>query len=71
MFKCNLGPTDRFLRILFGAGLIVGGFFLQGTAGIVMGVVGLIPLLTGVAGHCPAYSLFKINTCRTDSTKPV
>lgn len=71
MLKHNLGSTDRLFRIILGIGLIGGGVFLQGTTGIVMGVVGLVPLLTGLVGNCPAYSLFKVNTCRTDSTKPV
>jgi len=71
MLKHNLGSTDRLFRIIFGIGLIGGGIFLQGTTGTVMGVVGLVPLITGLAGNCPAYSLFKINSCRTDSTKPV
>jgi hypothetical protein len=27
-----------------------------------LGLVGLMPLLTGVAGHCPGYRLFGLST---------
>jgi hypothetical protein len=62
---CNLGTTDRILRVLSGALLIGVGFYLAGNVGIVLGVIGLIPLLTGLVGVCPAYTLFKIDTCKT------
>ena len=62
---CNIGKADRILRVVSGALLIGVAFYLAGTAGIVLGVIGLIPLLTGVVGYCPAYTLFKIDTCKT------
>ena len=60
---CNIGSTDRVLRIVLGIALIGCGIYVAGTTGIILGVVGLIPLATGLVGNCPAYSLFKINTC--------
>jgi len=60
----NEGKIDRVMRIVVGVILIAAGFYLQGTWGIVLGVVGLIPLLTGLIGWCPLYALFKIDTCR-------
>lgn len=71
MTHCNVGPTDRALRVVMGIVLIGCGTYLAGTTGIVMGVVGLVPLITGLVGKCPAYSLFKIDTCKTDHIKPV
>ena len=62
---CNLGKTDRILRVVSGALLIGVAFYLAGNAGIVLGVIGSIPLLTGLVGFCPAYALFKIDTCET------
>ena len=62
---CNLGKTDRILRVVSGALLTGLGFYLAGNVGIVLGVIGAIPLLTGLVGFCPAYSLFKIDTCKT------
>lgn len=62
--KHNLGKKDRVLRVVVGGALMIGGFVLSGTAGMVIAGIGLIPLGTGLVGNCPAYSLFKINTCR-------
>jgi len=66
MTNCNVGFTDRALRLVAGIVLIGYGTYLAGTAGIITGVVGLVPLITGLVGKCPAYSIFKINTCHTD-----
>jgi len=61
---CNIGKTDRILRVLSGALLVGVGFYSAGNVGMVLGVIGLIPLLTGLVGICPAYMLFKIDTCK-------
>ena len=59
----NEGSTDRVIRIILGIILIVGGFFfLQGTWGIILGIVGFIPLITGIIGWCPIYAVSKIST---------
>lgn len=63
--KCNVGKNDRVFRIIIGSALIIAGFVISGTAGTIVAAIGLIPLLTGLAGNCPAYSIFKINTCKT------
>ena len=58
--KGNVGNIDRVLRVLIGIALVVIGFVvIQGTAGIVVGVIGVIPLLTGLIGWCPLYILLK------------
>lgn len=60
--KRNVGSIDRVLRVIVGVVLVVVGFaVMDGTAGIVVGVIGLIPLLTGLIGWCPLYLLFKRN----------
>ena len=63
--KHNIGKNDRTLRVVVGCALIVCGVMVAGTAGIIMAAVGLIPLGTGLAGNCPAYSIFGIDTCKT------
>ncbi|MBM3695375.1 MAG: DUF2892 domain-containing protein [Actinobacteria bacterium] len=64
----NEGIWDRVLRVTVGIALIVIGFaVLDGTAGLVVGIVGFVPLLTGLVGWCPLYSLFGIRTCRVGS----
>ena len=63
MFKQNVGAIDRVLRIALGIIMaIIGLFVLKGTAGTVVGIVGLIPLVTGLVGFCPLYLPFKFST---------
>lgn len=56
----NEGMIDRALRVLVGLVLIAIVFVGPKTA---WGWVGLVPLLTGLVGFCPAYRLLGISTC--------
>ncbi len=58
--KTNEGTIDRALRVI--AGLVLIALAATGTMGI-WGWIGIMPLLTGAAGFCPAYTLLGINTC--------
>jgi len=58
--KCNVGKTDKVIRIVAGLAIIVVGI----VGGSWWGLIGLIPLLTGLIGWCPVYVPFKINTQR-------
>jgi hypothetical protein len=51
---------DRSIRIFLGVLLVC----LALTGVSIWGWIGLIPLLTGLFGTCPVYSLLGINTCR-------
>ena len=64
MFNQNEGSMDRCARSVSGLALIAGGGMIAGSWGIVLGVAGLVPLITGLTGWCPLYSVFKINTCK-------
>ncbi|MBJ7471387.1 MAG: DUF2892 domain-containing protein [Solirubrobacteraceae bacterium] len=45
--------AGRVLRIVAGIALIIAGLAaIQGTAGIIVAIVGLVPLLAGVFGVC-------------------
>ena len=55
----NLATLDRYLRILVGVVLLSLMFIGPRT---IFGLIGLVPLLTAVAGHCPIYSLLGIST---------
>ena len=57
--KRNVGQIDRALRIVLGLVLLVLAFRGQYTPWTWLGVV---PLLTGLVGWCPPYSLLGINT---------
>ena len=62
IFTKNLGTLDRTLRGILGVALISYGVFAMGALGMVLAVVGLVPLATGLMGSCPLYTVFKINT---------
>jgi hypothetical protein len=56
----NVGSADRVARIVLGIAVLVAGSVL----GSWWGLVGLVPLATGLIGWCPAYLPFGISTCR-------
>jgi hypothetical protein len=58
--KANEGTIDRALRVI--AGLVLIGLAATGTVGV-WGWIGVVPLLTGLVGFCPAYAIFGMNTC--------
>ncbi len=60
MFKTNVGGADRAIRIV--AGLALVGLAATGTIGA-WGFIGVVPILTGSLGWCPAYLPFGISTC--------
>lgn len=61
MFKTNEGTIDRVLRVIVGLALLAIVFVGPKTA---WGWVGLVPLLTGLIGSCPVYTLLGIRTCK-------
>lgn len=58
---CNEGKVERVLRVLVGLVLIALVFVGPKTP---WGWIGVVPLLTGLIGYCPAYTIFGINTCK-------
>lgn len=65
-FVHNEHAIDRVLRIVLGLGLL--SLVVTGPQTL-WGLIGLIPLVTGVLGTCPVYSLFGLSTCPV-SDKP-
>lgn len=62
----NEGKLDRTLRVIVGLALIASPLGIYGIENAnVWGWVGLLPLVTGLWGFCPAYRLFGIKTCST------
>ena len=57
----NVGGMDRGLRVIAGLA-ILSLFFLLGDNYRWWALVGLVPLLTGTIGWCPAYLPFGIRT---------
>ena len=60
--KANVGGIDRVLRILVGAGVLSLVFLLDGAARW-FGLIGIVPLATGLFGFCPAYRLLGLSSC--------
>jgi len=56
----NEGSLDRLLRIVAGVVLLALVFVGPHTP---LGWIGIVPLVTGLVGFCPAYKIFGINTC--------
>jgi uncharacterized membrane protein HdeD (DUF308 family) len=61
----NLGNVERAIRVVLGIVLIAVGYTadLSQVATVIVYLVGAIALVTGLAGYCPAWQLFGINTC--------
>lgn len=57
----NVGKTDKVIRIVLAVALFSLFIFLDGSAKW-WGLLGLVPLATGLMGSCPLYSVFKIST---------
>jgi hypothetical protein len=60
----NVGGIDRTLRIVVGIALLSLFFLLEGNARY-WGLLGFVPLLTGLFSFCPLYALIGVNTCPT------
>lgn len=58
--QCNVGKTDRILRIVGGLAIIAAGVYYQAW----WGVIGVVPLVTATLRWCPAYLPFGINTSK-------
>jgi hypothetical protein len=61
--RTNEGFVDRAVRAAAGTALLIVGFgVVQGIGGAVIGIVGIVPLVTGMTGYCPLYAVLGIDT---------
>lgn len=56
--KCNIGSTDRVLRIVGGLIVAISGIIFESY----WGLIGVALLATAVFSYCPLYPLLGINT---------
>lgn len=63
MFKNNVGGIDKIARIVVGLALIAGFFLNADGAYRWLYLIGIVPLVTGLLGTCPLYSVLGFNTC--------
>ena len=59
----NIGGVDRVIRIVIGLALLWYALLAAPTGYNWVGWIGVIPLLTALAGFCPLYTILGINTC--------
>ena len=57
----NVGTRDRWFRVALGTAVLLAGLLLNNW----WGLLGLLPLASGLFGWCPIYAL-----CGTDSREP-
>lgn len=58
----NVGQTDRMIRIVLGVVLLSLLFVLEGNLRW-LGLIGLVPLVTGLVRSCPIYSVLGLSSC--------
>ncbi|MFM8534625.1 MAG: DUF2892 domain-containing protein [Acidimicrobiia bacterium] len=60
LLKPNEHPVERAARVVLGLTLLA-----MTTRGVIgaWGYIGIVPLITGLSGICPLYSLLGISTC--------
>lgn len=61
LFPQNEHSVERVIRVLVGMGLLALVFVGPKTP---WGYLGIIPLVTGLSGTCPVYTLLGISTCK-------
>jgi hypothetical protein len=64
LFPANEHVVERALRIVLGLGLLA--ITVVGPQTL-WGLVGIVPLATGLIGSCPLYTLFGFSTCPVDT----
>jgi membrane-associated protease RseP (regulator of RpoE activity) len=65
IMRPNEGSMDRALRIIVGLAILSQVFVGLQTP---WAWIGVVPLVTGLVGVCPAYSLLGLNTCGVKRT---
>ncbi|WP_027366900.1 YgaP family membrane protein [Desulfocurvibacter africanus] len=61
--RCNVGRTEALLRVFTGLAILGAGVYFQSWVGL----IGLVPLLTGLLKWCPLYRLLGVSTCTSRS----
>jgi hypothetical protein len=63
MFKTNVGSADRVIRIVLGAVILSLFFIYPDASWRYYTLIGIVPILTALAGTCPLYSILGLSTC--------
>ncbi len=65
LFPQNQATVERVIRVV--AGVVLLSLVFVGPQTL-FGLVGLVPLVTGLLGSCPIYTLFGFSTCSMKKT---
>jgi hypothetical protein len=60
----NVSSLDRIIRLALGVLFLLLAFFVQAEqwARILLGLIGIVGIVTGLMRHCTVYSLFGLST---------
>jgi hypothetical protein len=67
LFPVNEHVVERGVRVVIGLALI--GLAVAGKVGA-WGYVGIVPVMTGLLGSCPLYTVLGFSTCPLKAGKP-
>jgi len=59
--KTNIHPIERGVRIVLG--IVIFSLIFVGPKSW-WGLIGIVPILTGLTGWCPPYQLLGLSTCK-------
>ncbi len=57
---CNIGTTDRIIRLIIGVAIAAAGFYFKSW----WGLLAVVPLATAALGFCGLYVPLKISTIK-------
>jgi hypothetical protein len=63
--KTNVGNADRIIRFILGVAILALGFYFKSW----WGLVGVVPIITGLLNFCPVYSLIGVSTKKKIETE--
>ncbi len=65
--KTNIHPVERVFRVIIGLILISLAFWGPSNFWFLLGI---IPVVTGLSGWCPLYTMLGISTCKIKTSPP-
>ena len=57
--KCNIGRAEQIVRIVIGVAVVLLGLYYKSW----WGVIGIVPIITGLIRYCPVSDVLGISTC--------
>jgi hypothetical protein len=66
LFPMNVHQVERVLRVLVGIGVLSLAFVGPQTP---WGYLGIIPIVTGLVGTCPLYTILGFSTCKNEPAR--